>query len=146
MPTAAKLFAGICLAILGYIVSEILKTQLPSSTDFGWFSEVNTLLGFVIGWAVLGTRAGRGMSAAISNGLTGVAALVFWGLFVQATYEMVQESMKHRYDGVVEAVAAIFEEGVKFGELLLNAPVITTLLVGAIISGVISEIVSRHWR
>lgn len=146
MPTAAKLFSGICLAVLGYIVSEILKTQLPSGTAFGRFSEINSVIGFICGWLVLGSRAGRGFAAGISNGFTGVVALTFWGLFVQSVYKMVQESMKHRYDGVVEAIAAVFEIGVKLGEHLINAPVILTLLVGAIASGMISETVSRHWR
>ncbi len=146
MPTAAKLIAGLCLAILGYGVSELIKTQLPSSTGFGYFSQINTIIGFVCGWAIVGNRAGRGLSAAVSNGFTGTVAMVFWCLFAQSVYEMVQESMKHRYDGMVEAFAAIFELGIKFGEHLINGPVILSLLVGAIFTGYVSEIASRHWR
>ncbi|MGH1413107.1 MAG: TrgA family protein [Pelagimonas sp.] len=146
MPTAAKLIAALCLAILAYGVSELIKTQMPASTAFGVFSIVNAVIGFVCGWAVIGTRAGRGLSAAVSNGFTGTVAMVFWALFAQGTYEMFQRSMDHQYDGVVEAIAAIFELCIKFGENLVNGPVIVSLLVGALVTGYISEIASRHWR
>ncbi|WP_299924831.1 TrgA family protein [uncultured Pelagimonas sp.] len=146
MPTAAKLVAAVFLAALAYGVSELIKTQMPASTAFGVFSQVNAVIGFVCGWAIVGNRAGRGMSAAVSNGFTGTVAMVFWCLFAQAVYEMVQESMKHRYDGVVEAFAAIFELCIKLGENLVNGPVLLSLLIGAIVTGWVSEIASRHWR
>lgn len=146
MPTAAKLIAAICLAALGFAVSELIKTQMPASTGFGRFSLVNAVIGFACGWIVVGGRAGRGFAAGISNGFTGVVALVFWGLFTQAANEMVIRSMKNRYDGVVEAFAAVFELCVRFGENLINLPVIVSLLIGAFLTGYLSEIAARHWR
>ncbi|MDA7426015.1 TrgA family protein [Thalassococcus lentus] len=146
MPTAAKMVAALCLAALGYAASEMIKTLLPASTDFGIFSLVNAVLGFLCGWIIVGTRAGRGFSAAISNGFTGMVALVFWGLFIQAANEMTRLAMRHRYDGPVEALAAVFEIMVDFGKDMLNPGLLLLLLVGSIIVGLISELAGKHWR
>ncbi|MBS0123057.1 TrgA family protein [Thetidibacter halocola] len=146
MPTAAKLVAALCLAALGFAVSEVIKTILPASIDFGAFSLVNAALGFVLGWVVMGKRAGRGMSAAISNGFTGMAALVLWGLFIQGVNEMVDLAMSRRYDGPFEALVAIFQIMTDYAGQMLDLKVITLLLVGGIIAGVLTEIAAKRWR
>lgn len=146
MPTAARLVAAICLALLAFVVSEQVKPRMPEGTDFGYFNYVNMGLGLLCGWFIMGTRAGRGMSAGITNGLTGVAALVFWALFVQGSYEMFRLAMRNRYGGPFEALLAIFEKGVEFGAVLLAANIIWTLLAGAVISGLMTEIAWRRWR
>jgi len=147
MPTAARLTAALSLAALAWYVSSLIPGLMPEGVNFGWFNEVNAVLGFITGWLVIGSRAGRGWSASISNGLTGVAAMVFWCLFVQACNEMVRLAMKNRYDGPVEALSAIFEIGVEWGALMFSSTeVIVALVVGALIAGLLSEQVSRHWR
>lgn len=146
MPTAAKLFAGICLAVLGYVVSEIIKGNMPASTAFGLFSEVNAAIGFLCGWLVVGPRAGRGQSAAIANGFTGTVALVVWALFIHSANLMVENSLDRKYRTVMEAIMGLFESAVKYSEELVDVKVIVALLIGAIITGTVTEIVSRHWR
>lgn len=146
MPTAAKLVAALCLAALAVAVSELIKVLMPASTDFGIFTTVNGFLGFILGWVIIGGRAGRGQANAISNGLTGVAALVFWALFIQGANEMVRLAMRHRYDGPVEALAAVFEIMIDFGEVLIDIRVIASLLVGAIVTGFLSEVAAGRWR
>jgi hypothetical protein len=146
MPTAAKLFAAICLAALGYAASEIIKTLMPASTDFGMFSIVNTVLGFVCGWMIVGGRAGRGQSAAISNGFTGTVALVFWGLFIQACNEMTRRSFARKYDNPMEAIGAVFEIGIEYGQTMLDAKLILLLLAGGIVTGMVAEFAARRWR
>ena len=72
MPTAPKALAAFCLAVLGYLASELVKTLVPEITNFGNFSYVNMALGALVGWIVVGKRAGRGTKEAIGNGLTGM--------------------------------------------------------------------------
>lgn len=146
MPTAARLIAGICLALLGYAASQIIMTLMPASTNFGKFVLVNCVIGFLCGWVIVGSRAGRGQSAAVSNGLTGVIGLVFWGLSVQAINEMVERSLHRRYDGMLEAAGAAIELFIEFGEKMLDARLILTLLAGAIVTGFLTEIASKRWR
>lgn len=146
MPTAAKLVAGLCLAALGYLVSDQIRLLLPANTDFGAFNYVNAAIGLLCGWLVIGSRAGRGTAAAIGNGFTGTMAMVVWGLFVQACNEMVAESLKRRYDTVVEAIASVFEHMIEFGQTMLVPEVILTLLVGGIATGLVAEFAAGRWR
>ncbi|MCL3882486.1 TrgA family protein [Marivita sp. GX14005] len=146
MPTAAKTIAALCMAALAFLASELVKTLLPEIQNFGNFSLFNAAVGAVVGWFVVGHRAGRGTKDAIGNGLTGVAALIFWALFLHAAYEMIQLSLKRRFDGPVEAFAAIFEIGIEYGQILMNPMMIAVLLFGALVTGYLSEYAARHWR
>ncbi|WP_439524650.1 TrgA family protein [Marivita sp.] len=146
MPTAAKAVAALCLAVFGYLASELVKTLLPDITNFGRFSEFNAAIGAFVGWIVVGTRAGRGTKDAIANGLTGVAALIFWSVFFHSCLEMFQLSMKRRFDGPVEAFSAIFEIGIEYGAILINPMMIAAFLVGALLTGYFAEYAARHWK
>jgi hypothetical protein len=146
MPTAARLVAALVLAATGFLASEVVKTVIEEQMDYGWLSAVNAGLGLLCGWIVVGSRAGRGYSAAIGNGLTGGAALVFWALFVQAVYEMVQLSLRRWYDSPIEAIAAVFELMVEYGGYLLDVQMIAVLLSGALLSGLLAEYATRRWR
>ncbi|WP_170469704.1 TrgA family protein [Ruegeria conchae] len=146
MPTASRLVAAACLVVLAFIVSSMVIANGEEGKDYGYFTVVNIALGWICGWKIMGKRAGRGWTAGINNGLTGVASLVFWGLFVQGTYEMFRLAMRHRYDGPFEALIAIFKIGVEFGEQLLAPEILITLGVGAVATGLLTEIASRRWR
>lgn len=146
MPTGARLTAALCLALLAFILSGEIKPLLPEGTDFGNFTPINMGLGFVIGWVVMGKRAGRGTVPAINNGIGGVAVLLFWGLFVQGCYEMFRLAMRNRYDGPFEALAAIFSIGLDYAYVIFVPEIIVTVLVGALVSGLATESASRRWR
>jgi len=146
MPTASRLVAAVCLVVVAFLVSGMIIDNGEEGKDYGYFTYVNMLLGWICGWKIMGKRAGRGWTAGINNGLTGVAALVFWGLFVQGVYEMFRLAMRHRYDGPFEAVLAIFQLGVDYGRQLLSSEIILTLLIGAVLAGLATEQASRKWR
>jgi hypothetical protein len=146
MFTAARLIAALCMAALGYIGSQYVHRLLPDILNFGILDYVNAGLGFLCGWLIVGPRAGRGMSAAISHGITGTAALIFWGLFVQSLNEMVHLSLRHRYHGAMEAAAAVFEIMVDYGALLLDPGFILLAVVGAVVTGFLTEVAARNWR
>jgi hypothetical protein len=146
MPTAARLIAALVLAATAWFVSQTIKPHLPQGTIFGWFDYVNVALGVLCGWIVIGGRSGRGMSAAVGNGLTGVFMLVLWAIFLQASYLMLAQAMRRHYRGPLEALLDIFNIGVDYAKLLLNADVAAPLLVGGIAAGVLAEIGGRMWR
>lgn len=146
MPSASRLVAAVCLVVVAFLVSTMIIENGDEGKDYGYFTLVNVVLGFVCGWKIMGKRAGRGWTAGVNNGLTGVASLVFWGLFVQGTYEMFRLAMRHRYDGPFEAVLAIFKLGIEFGEQLIAANILVTLAVGAVVTGLATEEASRRWR
>lgn len=146
MPTAARLIAALCLAVAGFIISYMVIPLMPESTDFGYFVPLNMALGLIVGWVVMGRRAGRGATAAINNGLTGVFMLMLWGIAAQSCYEMFRLAMRHRYDGPMDAIAAIFEIGAEFGLMIATAPIGLTLLACALVSGLVTEYAGKHWR
>lgn len=145
-PNASQLVASICLAIIAFIVSGQIMPLMQEGMDFGYFTHVNMVLGVVVGWVVMGKRAGRGVTPAINNGLTGVAVMVFWGLFVQGCYEMVDRALANRYGGPFEAVAAIFELSLDFAMDIFVPNIILTLLIGGILAGLATEYAQRKWR
>ena len=145
-PNAAQLFAAVSLAILAFIVSGQYMSLMPEGTDFGYFTVVNMGLGIVCGWTIMGKRAGRGVTAAINNGLTGMAAMVFWALFVQGCYEMFRLAMRNRFDGPLEALAAIFTIALDYGWIMLVPNIILTLLVGGVLAGFAADYAKKRWN
>ncbi len=150
MPDAARLTAAACLAVVAFFLSglvmEAYEAEIGGEVNFGAFIPVNIVLGIAVGWFSMGKRAGRGVSSAITNGVTGAFLLVLWGLFVQACNEMTARAMKNLYDGPIEAIGAIFQIGAEWGLLLLTAPILGTLAVGAFVSGILTEYAWRTWR
>lgn len=146
-PTAAKLVAALILGATGYVLSGLVPPLMPEGTDFGWFALVNLGLGVLAGWITVGRRAGRGMTAAIGNGLTGGATLLFWGLLVQSCNEMLRLALRKRFDGPIESLLAMLGQGAEWAGLALMHPPFTFLLVvGAVASGLAAEIAAKLWR
>lgn len=146
MPTANNLVAALCLAFLGAVVAELVKPQMPEGYDFGYFTLVSAALGLAVGWKVMGPRAGRGGMMAINNGITGVLTLMVVGLLVFGGNEMLARALKRRYDEPIEAIQQIVELAMEFGLYLLDVRVIGVLVIGAVLSGFLTEAAYRRWR
>jgi cation transport ATPase len=146
MPDAARLVSALCLALIAFIVSGQVMPLMPEGTDFGWFTWINVALGVIVGWIVMGKRAGRGVTAAINNGITGVVSLVFWALFVQGSYEMFRQAMRNRYDGPFEALSSIFIIGMEYGLIMLVPSIIFTLLIGGVLAGFAADYAKKRWN
>jgi Na+-transporting NADH:ubiquinone oxidoreductase subunit NqrD len=144
MWTAAKLVAGLLLGALCWYVSELVKPLLPEGFDPRRMSEINAIVGFLVGWTFLGTRVRDSMTAAISYGFTGSLLAAVWCLAVDSTLEMLRLSMRGQYDGPVEAIMDIFEMMLEYGQLMVTPAVLVPLLGGGVIVGIIAEITSRR--
>lgn len=146
MPDAAKFIAALLIGGVAYIVSFQIMPLMPDSTDFGSFVYVNTILGIATGWVIMGKRAGRGVTAAINNGLGGSLMLVLWGLFVHACYQMFDRAMDNWYSGFMAAIAAIFQFMAEYALILLDPMVIFSLAAGGVLAGLATEYAWRTWR
>ncbi|MDF1671505.1 MAG: TrgA family protein [Roseovarius sp.] len=145
MPTAAKFFAAIGLALVGWFASEAIRPLLPPHTDFGIFNQVNVVLGVICGWRVTGRRVGGTFSEAISAGLTGVISLVFWGLFAQSFNLMLAEALDKKYKGPFHAIRGIFHNAMEYGAFLLDGKVIAIILIGGILTGLFADWISKRF-
>lgn len=146
MPTMGKLFAAAGLGALGWIGSEMIRPLMPPHTDFGVFNYVNLALGLLCGWIIVGKRLGYGYRQGIAAGLTGAAALVFWGLFAQSFNTMLDEALRRKYDGPMEATTGMFQIALDFGQYLVNMNLIGVLVVGGLIVGLIAEWAELKWQ
>lgn len=146
MPTAAKLFAAVVFTAVGFLAAEAYKPGLPEGTQFGLFSLIVALIGLLCGWMVMGRLAGQGYGGAAGSGLRTSATLLFWALLVFSVYEMIQRSMKMRYDGPVEALVSVFGLMLQYGQLVLTVPVLSVLAGGGVLGGWAAEFAARRWR
>lgn len=146
MPDAARLVAALCIATVGFIVSYQIMPLMPESTDFGYFAYVNALVGLFVGWRVMGARAGKGMAAALNNGMGGVFVLVLWCLFLHSCVQMFDRAMANWYNGAFQALLAIVNFMAEYGLVLINPLVIFTLITGGVLSGLATEYIWRKWH
>lgn len=146
MPDAARLIAALCVGLIAYIVSLQIIPLMPESTSFGSFAYLNAVLGIVTGWSVMGKRAGRGLTAAINNGLSGAMMLVLWGLFLHSCYQMFDRAMDNWYNGFFVAFAAIFQFMAEYALVLLDPMVLFSLAAGGVLAGLATEYAWRTWR
>lgn len=145
MPDAARLIAALCICAVGYLVSHLVIPLMPESTRFGIFVYMNGAIGVVVGWMVMGKRAGRGGAAAISNGFGGVVMLVLWCLFLHACFQMFDRAMDNWYSGAFDALLAIFGFMTEYALILINPLILLCLIAGGVISGLATEYAWRKW-
>ncbi|KGB81981.1 hypothetical protein JT55_10550 [Rhodovulum sp. NI22] len=146
MPTAARLVAALCFAAIAFLASDSYKPLLPTGTNTRLFSELNALLGAMIGWRVMGRLVGDGYQPAMASGLRTALTLMFYTLLVHSVYQMLKRSTRMVYDGVMDAIVSAFDLAVKYGTLMVTSPqVMAILLIGGVLAGLLAEWVSRRW-
>ncbi|MCV2892218.1 TrgA family protein [Lentibacter sp. XHP0401] len=148
MPTAARMLSAIYLAVLAFVVTDmIVAAMLVEEPDlnFGRFREINVFISASVGWILLGSRVGNPYSVATGLGITAVAAAIFWCIFAHSILEMLELSLNRKFDGPMEALVGAVELGVGYSAELLRANIIVTLVLGGIVAGLFAEFVSRRW-
>ncbi|SLN14293.1 TrgA family protein [Pseudooctadecabacter jejudonensis] len=145
MPTFGRLVGAICFGALAWYVSLLIMPLFPEGTNLGWFQELNTAIGLFVGWKVAGPRAGTGYVSAISYGLTTLVALVVMGLFFNSFFVMIELSLRKRYDGAGEAVTDVFALFIEHGMMMATPEIISTLLVGGLVGGLVTEFFGRRF-
>lgn len=145
MPTGAKAMAAISFAVVGWLMANTYVPKMPEATSVGYFRELVALLGAAIGWRVMGNSVGKGYVGAIGSGWKTVIVLVFFALLLFGIYEMLQQSVRMRYDGPMEAIIDVFDQMMKRSEPLLSLGVILVAAIGGGIAGVLTENASRRW-
>ncbi|WP_390914796.1 TrgA family protein [Pseudosulfitobacter sp. SM2401] len=146
MPDSARLVAALFLGALAFVLSDMIKPLFEEDFHFGYFNYVNVFIGLFVGWTMVGRRAGRGITAAVNNGVTGMVSLIFLGLFVQGVNEMLRLAMRNRYDSAFEALFAALEIGMGYFLLMSTVPIWGVAIAGGVVAGLITEVVWFRWR
>ncbi len=145
MPTGGKLIGALVFAALAYFLTDLIKPLLPEGTQVGWFSPINSAIGFLMGWTILGKGAGKTYRQAFGYGFTTLAATVFWSLIWWAGYNMIKQSMRLRYDGPVEALQEMAQQVVVYAKLAAVPEVIWPAVVGTAFVSWFTEFFARRW-
>jgi hypothetical protein len=146
MPTAAKAMAAVSFAVVGWLTANAYVPNMPVPTSVGFFRELMAALGLIVGWQVMGNSVGKGYIGAIGSGWKTMIVLVFFALLLFGIYEMLQLSVKMRYDGPMEAVIDVFHRMLERSGPLLSAGVLGVMAVGGGLAGMLTENASRRWR
>lgn len=146
MPTAAKLAAALLFAMVAFVSAQLFIPAMPEGSSVGYFREISTGLGLVVGWFFMGKRPGKGYSASMSAGLQSSLVLLFWVLLVFGSVAMYHKSVRMMYDGPMEAVLGIFDEMLKYAKLLVAPATPVALAVGGAVAGILTEWVNRRWN
>ncbi|EAQ01579.1 tellurite resistance protein [Pseudooceanicola batsensis HTCC2597] len=149
MPTAARIVAAVCIAFVAWVVSGLVKQALADEIpDFGNFVIFTVIVAALCGWTILGRRADRGrlgMLNAIGVGLTAMAMTVFWVLLANATLESFQIGMERRFHDPMKVIYGIYPVAVRYGQVLLETTILTWLVAGGAISGILSHSAGQQW-
>jgi hypothetical protein len=94
----------------------------------------------------MGTSVGKGYFRAVGSGWKTMLILIFFALLFFGIYEMLQLSVRLRYDGPIEAILDVFRRMLDRSVPLLTPPVLATIAIAGGIAGVLTENAGRRWR
>lgn len=136
MPTGAKLIGAIIFCLTGALAAWIGVPGLPDGRQPGLLIPISALTGIWFGWRLVGTHVSGSLRQALVLSVRTVAMMLVATLFFIAGEEAYQRSIKLRYDGPVEAVTDIANLMLFFGQMAIQGPVFTVLLLGIMIGAV----------
>ncbi|NNE89751.1 MAG: TrgA family protein [Silicimonas sp.] len=144
MPTGAKLIGGLAFAALAYFISDLIKPLLPEGSQLGWFSPLNAIIGFLMGWTIMGKGAGETYRRTFGYGLTTLVATAFWSLLVWSGYEMLKLSIRMRFDGPIEALQGMAQEFVDYAKLAAVNEVVWPAVIGALFAAWVTHFFAKR--
>ncbi|MBR9861851.1 MAG: TrgA family protein [Rhodobacteraceae bacterium] len=146
MPTAAKLIAGLALALTAAVAACVFIQEHPEMPIGLRFVLGNAFVGFFAGWYALGRSPGYSNMTGAMSGLRSLvmlligAGIVFGGRFVFSNLG------QFRSRDPVEIPLLWIETTFEYVVLALTPSVGITLLIGGLLSGIATYQASRHWR
>lgn len=133
MPTAGRLAGAVIFALFGWYLAGLTIPFFPEANAPSFWIPASAFVGLVVGWQICGSRAGSGYNAATGVGLTSGFVLAFCLIFILGFNQMIQNSLRLRYNGPVEATLDTFSLMVEFGEYFYDVTLIATLLIGGVV-------------
>jgi hypothetical protein len=146
MPTAAKFFAALILALTGAVAAVLVLPLADLARDANHVPVIVAAIGALSGWKVTGVRVGKGYFPSMASGILGALYLVFWALFTVSVMQMFHLAWRRHYDAPSQAVLDIVRLALEYGQLLLAPQSLGVLIVGGMASGACAFWAGRRWR
>lgn len=147
MPTAAKLFAAIFLAVSGvWIIDEALLIYPEIDWRYGPMISTGAVVGFLIGWFGLGTKMKDDKSRfGIALGIrTGVSAFI-WVILLFALNHVFEGMTRHVYSQPMSAILQVPNRMIEYGLAGLIPSIVILVLGLSIAAGISTKFVSHKW-
>jgi hypothetical protein len=146
MPTAAKLVASILLAISGLIVVTVSVNVYPDIARRAvGLSSAAVIIGIFVGWRGLGRKIADDDGSGFTAGFKAGVSMFVWVLFLYALEDMIAGIMDHAYYQPMTAVLVIPARMIVYGKMALNVPIMGTMLVLAVVVGMITKYADKRW-
>ena len=146
MPTAAKLIAALLFAALVWFVTEEVKQVMPGEgRGAGMLSPINALLGAIMGWRIIGARAGDGYMPSFGFGLTTVFATTVCALTLWSGYTMIERAVSGRYTDPIHALEGMGGLFLEYWTFVATPDAIAAAMLGSFVCAVITEFFSHRW-
>lgn len=146
MPTAAKLVGGLCLAITAAIAAMVFIDNYTGVYQVGFrFIAGNAIVGFFAGWYALGKNPGYGIFVAAANGVRALVFLLIGAGMLFASVFVLGNLERNNFNDPVDLPLLWIQTSFDFVVLAFTGPVLLTLLIGGVVSGLITYIASRRW-
>lgn len=145
MPTAGRLSAAVFFFIFGWHVALEATPFFPDGVAPWFMLPVSITVAVLVGWVVVGSRAGGGYFSAIGIGITAAVTYAIWYLFVMCFEEMISRALRRSYDGPIEGLVDVFDLMLDLGARLADQNLLITIVAGAIICALISEYFGKRY-
>ena len=146
MPTAAKLIAGIALAMAAYGVSHVLLFRWPDLEKSGISHVHFAIIGFMVGWAKLGAAAEKGYWGGWRGGASSAILVYFFCSIFAALHGVYSGFFYHAYRTVDEMFTGFFNLTLENASYIADWPTFIAAIAGGMIAGTFAAMAGRLWR
>jgi len=146
LPTAAKLFGAIGLALTAFFTASAILPYLPPGTKDEGFGLVSMSFGWLIGWRVIGGMPQATLAGAVRVGLRGALLLALTVLMYLGALQVVSRMLRGRYHALLAALTDVIGEGLALGAAAFQLDVIVMLFLGGVLSAILSAWAARRWQ
>ncbi len=146
MPTAAKLVAGICFAIIGFLAALMFNATAETETGLGPSILTSAaIIGFLCGWVVLGRRPGLGGFESVASGIAAVIASLVFACILYGFSNFMSGLMHGAYASPMQALVSWLRVSVLLFVQTVTPSVWSILVLGGAIAGRLTGIANFRW-
>ena len=146
LPTTAKLFGAIGLAVTGFLTAALIPGKLPPGVAIQGLGAMSVAFGLLLGWRLIGRNPGRGRVKVMERGAHAAIYLFLWTVLFLAALQMMRQMARGHYDSPSEALLDVLAQGMRLGGALLQWDVLGMLFCGAVVSAMLSEWAWKRWH
>ncbi|MHA1127719.1 MAG: TrgA family protein [Alphaproteobacteria bacterium] len=147
MPTAAKLVAGIAMAIFGVIVIMVAVSVYPDlDRRASGMMTTAAIVGLIVGWRGLGRIIETDEGAGYISGLRSGLSAFLWVIGLFALDGMLAGILDHDYYQPMAAVMQIPIRMIIYGKMAMDPKILGTMLVLSVVAGKMAKNASRKWN